>query len=205
MGLEDRGAHAILAASSNDDRNTLRERFAARDGRMSVDLVRRTVVVRDERPHPAWTLAYLLIGITVIWVCLANTDTTDTANTYGGLAFGLLFAGLGAVWLMPGKVILQLDPAAQYVRAFSYGLLGPFVPRRIHSVAYAEIASIGTDTFKDPRNGAVWFVESVVRLKDGRRFAAGHRDQADKIGALSGLLVDHRIVWQEEPPPPSGE
>ena len=171
---------------------------------MSVGLINRVVIVRDARPHPAWAVVYLLVGLGLIWASLAGADPTDKASTYVGSAFGLAFAAWGAAWLLPARVILRFDPAARDVRAFAYGWFGRLGVPRVDSAAYADVASVGRDTFKDPRNNAVWAIESVVRLKDGRRFPAGPRDDADKIGALSGLPVEHRLVWQEQPPEPSG-
>src|SRR5262245_37355765 len=113
-----------------------RQWAAAKDGHMSVHMIRGSIVVRDERPHPAWSAGYVVIGMFLVWISLANADAGDIAPTYVGLAVGLLFAGPGLTWLMPGKIVLQIDPAARRLRAFNYGFLGRCAPAQIDSAAY---------------------------------------------------------------------
>jgi len=92
--------------------------------------------------------------------------------------------------------MLQLDTTSQLAHQVTYGWLRG---RQLSTVSFAEVASIGTDAFKDPRNGAIWRREGVLRLKDGRRLPAGGADDAERAGRMAGLAVDHLVVLMEEP------
>jgi hypothetical protein len=115
---------------------------------------------------------------------------------FAGLALGFCFAWAGVSWLLPGKEILRLDTSTRLISA-TYGSIGA---RYIQQVTSAEVASVGTDTFKDPRNGAVWAVETVVlRLKDGRRLAAGAPSDVGRIRDCTALLVERNTILLEHP------
>ena len=130
---------------------------------------------------------------------LASTEAQGVI--LAGVVLGLYFAWTGVSWLMPGKEILRLDTTNNLLYYIRYGWLGA---RYTQGVAFAEVASVGTDTFKDPSNGAVWAVEAVLRLKDGRRLPAGAPSDADRVGGWTGLLVDHKVIWEMEPQVASG-
>jgi hypothetical protein len=160
---------------------------------MSVEWTGTTVVVRKDSQSPAWGFIYLLAAVAVVWVFVANAELQ--AVLFAGLALGFCFAWAGVSWLLPGKEILRLDTSTRLIRA-TYGSIGA---RYIQQVTFAEVASVGTDTFKDPRNGAVWAVETVLRLKDGRRLAAGAPSDVGRIRDCTALLVEHNTILLEHP------
>ena len=165
---------------------------------MSLEVAAGTVIVRKDRLPRGWGFLYLVVGAGLIWYSVAQAE--EVARTYFGVAFGLLVSGAGVACLLPGKELLRFDTASQLVQTVTYTWLGR---RQLNTVPFADVSSIGTDTFKDPRNGAVWALETVLRLKDGRHLLAGAAAEVYRISELTGLLIEHRDVWQEEPPNPS--
>ena len=166
---------------------------------MSVEYAGTTVIVRRDSQSPAWGLAYLLSAVAVVWFFLAYDETR--AVLLAGIALGLYFAWTGVCWLLPGKEVLRFDTGGQLIQCVSYGWLGG---RRFQNLGFAEVASVGTDTFKDPRNSAVWAVDTVLRLKDGRRIAAGAPSDVDQIHSRAGLAVEHKTILAAEPHVASG-
>ena len=162
---------------------------------MSVEFSGGTVTVRKQRPSRVWGAAYLLAGGSLIWLAAAQ-EQANVSGTHLGVAFGLLVTGLGLHWLLPAREALRLDITAQLAHEVTYAWMGG---RQLTTVPFADVASIGRETYKDPRNGAVWWLEGVLRLKDGRRLSVCSADDAETAGKLAGLPVDHQIVLMEEP------
>jgi hypothetical protein len=161
---------------------------------MSVEWAGSTVIVRKDSQSPALGLAYLFAGAAVTWMALASSESQGVG--FAGVALGLYLAWLGVGWLSRGRGVLRLDTNTRQLHHVSYGFLGA---KYVQKVDFTEVASVGTGTFKDPRNGAVWAVETVLRLKDGRRLPAGAPSDADRVGGWTGLLVDHKVIWEVEP------
>lgn len=155
-----------------------------------------TVIVLREKPR-RWLsgTSLILVGAAVVWSAIRLDAPPDGSSRWLGVAFGLLFVILGWAWLRKEENVL-LDPRSRLVWEITSGWLGRAQRRK---TPFSEIASVGINALKDPRNDRVWSSEPVLRLQNGTRISIGREVPPGEIGRLAGFAVEDTVVEMVQP------
>ena len=130
---------------------------------MSVEIADNVVIVRRGRGLLLPGLGMVMAGAAVGWYALTHADGHDDFSVYVGVVVGLTTALAGLILPLSVLDTLRIDGNARLVIDTTYNWRG----RSVRIAPFADVASIGRDITKDPRDGLVWALHGLIRLNDG--------------------------------------
>jgi len=151
--------------------------------------------IRILKDYYAWggALVFIAGGAFFGWASIAERPAGRSSGP--GLVFGAIVLVWGLSLLAKHWNEIRIDFAARRITDTSYGLLR----RRRVGWTFDEVGSVGTTTFKDPRNDHVWCEEARLRMRNGYEIAIGKAANAEQIARLAGFPLEHKLELVNAP------